>query len=121
MFFKLTPVSVPILGADFRRLHNLLLDVTNQKVFSSPSPSMRLTSSPQPSSSLRATLLSNPKSISNLLSKFPGVLSSDGFTASLPRHQVCDYLLTHLGPTVFTKPFAWIQISFLLLRLSSPQ
>ena len=77
--FQLAPVSVPILGADFLCRHNLFLDVANQKVFSSSSPSMCLTSSPLLSSSLRATLLSAPKCISDLLSKFPNVLSSDGF------------------------------------------
>ena len=33
--FQLAPVSVPILGADSLHHHNLLLDVANQKVFSS--------------------------------------------------------------------------------------
>ena len=36
--FQLAPVLVPILGADFLRHHNLLLDVAIQKVFSNSSP-----------------------------------------------------------------------------------
>ena len=89
--------------ADFLCHHNLLLDVANQKVFSSSSPSLCLTSSPPPSPSLRATFLSAPKCISDLLSDFPDVLSSDGFTASPPRHQIRHHLLTHPGPVVFAK------------------
>ena len=33
--FQLAPVSIPILGVDFLRHHNLFLDLANQKVFSS--------------------------------------------------------------------------------------
>ena len=58
--FQLAPVSVLILGTDFFRHHDLLLDVGNQKVFSSSSPgssAIMLTSFPKPSSH-RADLLS---------------------------------------------------------------
>ena len=82
--FQLAPVFVPILRVDFLRHHNLLLVVANQKVFSNSSPSLCLSSSPPPSPSLRATFLSAPKGISDLLSNFPDVFSSDGFTASPP-------------------------------------
>ena len=98
--FWLAPVSVLVLRADFLHYHNLLLDMANQKVFSSSSPSVTLTSSPPPSSSHHANLLSAPKCISDLLSEFPDFLSSDGFTASPP----CHHLLTHPGPPVFAKP-----------------
>ena len=104
--FQLASVSVPILGVDFLCHHNLLLDVDNQKVFSnfSPgSPAILLTSSSQPSSFLRAALLSTPKCVSELLLKFPDVLSSKGFTASPPCHPVRHYLLTKAGPPVFAK------------------
>ena len=96
--FQLAPVFVPILGVDFLHHHYLLLNVAKQKVFTSSSPSLMLTSLPLLSSSLRATLLFTPKCISDLLSKFPDVLSSHGFTASLPCQQVCHHLLTHPGP-----------------------
>ena len=62
--FQLAQVSVPILGVDFLRHHNLLLDVGNQKVYSNSSPgspAFLLTSSSLPSSSfLQASLLSTP-------------------------------------------------------------
>ena len=73
--FQLAPVSVPILGAVFLRHYNLLLDMANQKVFISSSPSVCLTSSPLQSSSLQATLLSALKRISDLLFEFPNLLS----------------------------------------------
>ena len=101
--FQLAPVSVPVLGVDFLHHHNLLLDVANQKVFSSSSPSLCLTSSPPLSSSLRANHLSTPKCIPDLLSKFTDVLSSNGFTASRPCHQIRHCLLTHPRPPVFAK------------------
>ncbi len=56
---------------------------------------------------LRAALLSTPKCIFELLSEYPDVLSSDGFTASPLCHGVCHRLLTQPGPPVFAK--AWRQ------------
>ena len=121
--FQLAPFSVPILGANFLRHHNLPLDQANQKVISgsSPgSPTIKLTSSPLPSLSLCASLLSAPRYISNLLSKFPDVLSSDGFTASPPRHQVCSPS-PHLPqtPLCLPSPAVWILINSLSPMLSS--
>ena len=105
--FQLAPVSVPILEADFLHHHNLLLEVANQKVYSNSSPgspAILLISSPPPSSSsLRAFLLSTPKCVSNLLPEVPDVLSSNGFTASLPCHPICHHLLIKPGPPVFAK------------------
>ena len=101
-------MALLILGADFLRHHRLLLDVSNQRVFcpaSPSSPEISLASSAlSVPSSLRATLLSTPQCISNILSEFPDVLSLDGFTASEPRHQIRHHLLTQPGPQVFTKP-----------------
>ena len=53
---------------------------------------------------LHATLLSTPQCISNLLSEFPDVLSSNEFTTSKPCHQIHRHLLTQPGPPVFAKP-----------------
>jgi hypothetical protein len=52
---------------------------------------------------LRVALLSTPECIRELLSDFPDVLSSDGFTASPPSHEVRHHLLTQPGPPVFAK------------------
>ena len=102
--FQLALVLVCILRSYFLHHHNLFLDIANQKVFTNPSlgfPVISLTSSPTSSSSLCAALLSTPKCVSDLLLFFPGVLSSKGFTASPPRHQVCHQLLTLPGLPVF--------------------
>ena len=67
----------------FQLAHCLLLDVSNQCVFcpASPgSPEISLPSSaPSLPSGLRSFLLSNPQHISDHLSEFPDVLSSNGF------------------------------------------
>ena len=43
--------------------------------------------------------------VQKLLSKFPDVLSLDGFTALEPRHGVDHHLLTNPGPPVYAKPY----------------
>ena len=90
--FQLALVALPILGSDFLCHHRLLLDVSNQCVFCPVSPGsheIRLSSSaPSATSGLHATLISTPQCISGLLSEFPDVLSSDGFTAPKPQHQI---------------------------------
>ena len=95
--FQLAPVAVPILGADFLKHYNLLLNVSNQRVFSADSPtspSIVLPTSPDFKSALLKT---------NLLAEFPDVVSSNGFTASKPCHGVTHHLLTQPGPPVFAK------------------
>ena len=65
--FQLAPVAVPILGADFLKHFNLLLDVANQRVFSSDSPtspSIVLPTVPNSTSApFQGNLLSTPKCI----------------------------------------------------------
>ena len=77
--FQLAPVAVPILGADFLKHYNLLLDVSNQRVFSSDSPtspSIVLPTSPDSKPApLTANLLPTPQCISDLLAEFPDVVS----------------------------------------------
>ena len=48
--------------------------------------------------------MSAPQQVKKLLEEFPDVLSSDGFTATKPRHGVRHHLLTNPGPPVFSKP-----------------
>ena len=86
-------------------LSYLLFDVDNQRVFNNPSsgsPAISLPSSLTPSAPC-AALLSSQKCISDLLSEFPDVLSSDRFTDSQPCHQVYHHILTRPGPPVFAK------------------
>ena len=77
------------------------------RVLSADSPtstSIILPASQDPTAAhLRAKLLATLNCISNLLSEFPDVVSSDGFTASKPCHRVSHLLLTQSGPPVFTK------------------
>ena len=105
--FQLAPVAIPILGVDFLKHYNLLLDVSNQRVFSADSPtspSIVLPTSPDSKSApLKANLLATPKCISDLLAEFPDVISSVGFTASKPHHGITHHLLTQPGPPVFAK------------------
>ena len=103
--FHLAPVSTPILGADFLRQHHLLVDMAGRRVLESStlnSVGESFSSSDDPGF-LRAALLSTPECIRELLSEYPDVLSSDGFTASPPRHGVRHHLLTQPGPPVFAK------------------
>ncbi len=103
--FHLAPVSAPILGADFLRHHHLLVDMAGGRVLESSSLSNvgeSFMSSDDPGF-LRAALLSTPECIREMLSDFPDVLSSDGFSASPPRHEVRHHLLTQPGPPVFAK------------------
>lgn len=102
--FQLAPVSVPILGADFLKQHQLLVDVANQRVFSSDL-SITLTTSPSTSTTRpSANLLSTPACISQVLSEFPDVLTSEGFKVSEPRHDVRHHIVTQPGPPVHAKP-----------------
>ena len=99
---QLAPVTIPILGAEFLRYFNLLLYISNQRVFSTDlptSPSTVLPTSPDfVSAPLKANLLTTLKCISDLLIEFPDVVSSDGFTASKPGHGVTHNLLMQPGP-----------------------
>ena len=64
-----------------------------------------LHASPTPQPTFRcASYLSAPPQIQWLLSKFPDLLSSNGFTASKPCHCVRHHLLTAPGPPVCSKP-----------------
>ena len=52
----------------------------------------------------RTSFLPPPPQVQRLLSEFPNVLSSYGFTASKPLHGVRHHLLTALGPPVYSRP-----------------
>ena len=84
--FQLAPVSVPLLGADFREHFNLLVNIKGRKVVHAQCPeSVVLHASPTPQPAFhQASFLVTPPQIQKLLSKFPDMLSSDGFTASKP-------------------------------------
>ena len=116
--FQLAPVSVPILGADFLQHDDLSVSVSRKKVFSDSSVNGckidLSTSHPSPTSSFQAAFLSTPQCVSDLLSEFPDVLQSDGFTASTPRH--LRFVITSLPILVrrfFPKPTGWILLNLL--------
>lgn len=104
--FQLAPVQVPILGADFLRCHHLLVDLAGQRVLDAATlctVGENIIPADGSPGFLRAALLSTPECIRELLSDYPDVLSSDGFTASPPQHDVRHHLLTYPGPPVYAK------------------
>ena len=102
--FLLAPVSTPILGADFLRHFSLLVDIAGKRVLDAVSLDS-LSSLPPSSDSVHlcAHLSAAPTSIRKILADFPEVFSSDGFTASDPKHRVFHDLPTVPGPPVFAK------------------
>ena len=100
--FQLAPVSVPLLGADFLEHFNLLVDIKGRKVACADCPKdVIIHTSPGPQLAFKSvSFLSAPQQIQKLLEEFPDVLSSNGFTASKPRHGVRHHLLTNPGPPV---------------------
>ena len=79
--FQLAPVSVPLLGADFLEHFDLLVDINGQKVVHAQyleSVVLHASLTPQPAF-CPASYLSAPPQIQKLFSKFPDVLSSNGF------------------------------------------
>ena len=84
--FQLAPVSVPLLGANFLEHFNLLVDIKGRKVVHAQCPEdVVLYTSPTPQPAFcRESFLSAQPQIQKLLSEYPDVLSSDGFTASKP-------------------------------------
>ena len=105
--FQLAPVSVPLLGADFLEHFNLFVDIKGRKVVHIQcSEDVVLYASPTPQPAFRcASFLSAPPQIQKLLSEYPDVLGSDGFTAFKPQHGVRHHLLTNPGPPVYLKPW----------------
>ena len=104
--FQLAPVSVPLLGADFLKHFNFMVDVKGRKLVHADCPEdVVIRASPGPHAAFSSvSFLSAPRQIQDLLKDFPDVLSSDGFTASKPQHGVKHHLLTQPGPPVFAKP-----------------
>ena len=88
--FQLAYVSVPLLGADFLQHFNLLVNIKGQQVVYADCPvSVILQASPGPQPAFRSVaFLSAPQPVKKLMEDFPDVLSSDGLTASKPRHKV---------------------------------
>ena len=88
--FQLTPVSVPLLGADFLQHFNLLVNIKGRRVVHADCPeSVIPRASPGPVPAFcSVAFLSNPQGVQKILKDFLDVLSSDGFTASKPCHGV---------------------------------
>ena len=84
--FQLAPVSVPLLGADFLKHFNLMVDVKGRKLVHADCPEdVVIRASPGPHAAFSSvSYLSAPRAVQDLLQDFQDVLSSDGFTASKP-------------------------------------
>ena len=133
--FRLAPVTTPILGSDFLKNFSLLVDVAGARVLDADSMDVLSAGSSHTSSTpFCAHLRSAPKEIRRLLADYPDVLSSDGFTASNPKHGVFHDLPTVPGPPVFAKArrldpeklasakaeFAKMEAAGIIRRSSSP-
>ena len=105
--FQLAPVSVLLLGADFLKHFNLLVDIKGRRVVHADFPeSVIFRASPGPQPAFKSiAFLSAPEHVKKLLADFPDILSSSNLTASKPCHRVRHHLLTNPGPLVFTKPW----------------
>ena len=103
--FQLAPVSILLLGADFLQHFNLLVDIKYRKLVHADCPEdVIIQASPGPQSAFKSvSFLSAPQRIQELLEKYPEILSSDGFSASKPRHGVRHHLLTQPGSPCFRK------------------
>ena len=99
--FQLAAVDRSILGADFLRDNNLLVDVNSRRLVCASSLES-LYAGPAPSSEpVRASLLSVPGEYRALLEEFPDVTVST-FSARKPVHSTCHHIITS-GSTVFAK------------------
>ena len=101
--FQLTPVSVPILGSDFLCHQALLVEVARACVLDVDSLDVLSTLYSPSRDQICAHLQTAPKEIRKLLSEYPDILSSDGFSASTPKLCVFHDLPMVPGPPVFTK------------------
>ena len=104
--FILADVSMPILGSDFLRHHHLLVDVAGSRLLDAASlePIPAVSSVPTGSDSkLYTALLSTLEEFRDLLAEYPDVISSKGFSASVPKHPVRHSVPTDPGPPVFAK------------------
>ena len=99
--FQLAPVSVPILGSDFLSHHALLVDVARAcAIYADSLDVLSAVSSPSAADPFCAHLQAASREIRKLLSEYPDVLSSDGFSASTPKSGVFHNLP---GPPVLAK------------------
>ena len=105
--FQLVPVFISLLGADFLQHYNLQVNIKGQQVVHTDClESIIIRASPDPVPAFQcASFFSTPQCARKLLTEFPNVLSSDGFTALEPCHGVRHHLLINLGPLVYEKPW----------------
>ena len=86
--FLLADVSMPILGSDFLRHHHLLVDIAGARLLDAstlePIPAVSPLN-PGNRSDLYAALLSTTEEFRDLLAEFPDVVSSKGFSTSVPK------------------------------------
>ena len=113
-----------------------MVDIKGRKLVQADCPEdVIIPASPGPQPAFKSvSFLSALQAVQDLLQKYPDILSSDGFSASKPRHGVQPHLLTQPGPPVFEKPrrldqeklaaaqkeFSTMEKAGIIRRLSSP-
>ena len=93
--------------SDFLCHHHLLVDVACSCLLDAatlePIPAVSSPGKPGKHSELYAALLSTKEEFRDLLAEYPHVISSEEFSASVPKHQVRHSVPTAPGPPVFAK------------------
>ena len=102
--FQLAAVDQPLLGADFLKTFNLLVDVAGKQVLDASSLQIISSSSTPPTnqSPFFTALVNTPTEYRDILARFPGVTNEKTKPNCNPNHGVYHHIQT-TGPPVFAK------------------
>ena len=102
--FQLAAVDQPLLGADFLKTFNLLVDVAGKQVLDASSLQIISSSSTPPTnqSPFFTALVNTPTEYRDILARFPGVTNEKTKPNCNPSHGVYHHIQT-TGPPVFAK------------------
>ena len=102
--FQLAAVDQPLLGADFLKTFNLLVDVAGKQVLDASSLQIISSSSTPPTnqSPFFTALVNTPTEYRDILARFPGVTNEKTKPNCNPNHGVYNHIQT-TGPPVFAK------------------
>ena len=102
--FRLAAVDDPLLGADFLRAFNLLVDMGGEQILDASSLQVisSSTSPPANQSPFFTALVNTPSQYRDILAEFPGVTLDKPKPTSKPANGVYHHIQT-TGPPVFAK------------------